>query len=257
MTRPIPIYIGSDIGAGSKPAEVALEYSIRKHTDAAVDFNWMRAGEAPWDWGLEGGRQTHTSFTPFRFAIPYLCEAPRALYLDVDMIVLGDIAELWNQPQIKPWRCCPRQWYVPDGRKLPMPGKKDVLGAKLLAEGDLTVKGGRLKQKTEVSLIDCVALRQAKWYPSLKDMREFPGTASNYAKLLRDRGAIDETLPPEWNVLDDVKAVNGQPAKLIHYSDMGTQPWHPFPERFDYKRHHRCPDAAQKWWEVFKEAEDV
>ena len=53
----------------------------------------MRAGQGKfsgWNQGMV------TPFTMFRWAIPEICKFEgRAIYLDVDQIVLGDISELW------------------------------------------------------------------------------------------------------------------------------------------------------------------
>lgn len=45
-----------------------------------------------------------TGFTNLRYAIPEICGYQGfAIYLDVDMLVLGDIAELWNYRQPGAW----------------------------------------------------------------------------------------------------------------------------------------------------------
>ena len=70
--------------------EPVLEYSILKHASEPVEINWMRAGE--------NGLVAHgcTGFTNFRFAIPRLAgQSGYAIYFDVDMLVMADVAALW------------------------------------------------------------------------------------------------------------------------------------------------------------------
>ena len=85
----IRVFVGSnDKWADCEPV---LEYSIRKHTGTPVEITFMR----PASIGMcETGC---TSFTNTRFAIPELCNnRGYAIYLDVDMLVLADLAELWQ-----------------------------------------------------------------------------------------------------------------------------------------------------------------
>lgn len=59
-----------------------------------------------------GQRRWVTPFSLFRYAIPDLCDFEGfAIYLDVDMVVLGDIVELWEHRQPGYWNCAPG----PDG----------------------------------------------------------------------------------------------------------------------------------------------
>lgn len=72
--------------------EPVLEYSIHKHASEPVTVHWLRAGEHFDPHGCTG-------FTNARWCVP---EAARAvgsqygIYLDVDMLLLADIAELWH-----------------------------------------------------------------------------------------------------------------------------------------------------------------
>lgn len=227
----ITVYVGSDSSPRAKPAERVLEHSIRKHCSDAVQIHWMRAGKKPWDWGLRVGvdKRTHTPFTPFRFAIPWVHVGRKVIYLDVDMMVLGDLAELWSMPvpPTQPWLCSVPQEYR-----------------------------GKMKHKTEVSVINVAALRQSLWYPPLHKIQEHAYTASQMASLMRHHQALDESIPIEWNCLDGQGFVPGK-TKLVHFTAMGTQPWKPYPERFDYSKPHPCPEVVELWQQYLKEADDV
>jgi hypothetical protein len=87
----IPVYIASS--ARFECAERLTAASILQNTDADVDIRIVRP-----EWY---GMQEHgcTGFTNVRYAVPELLREhgyKRGIYLDVDMIVLGDIAELYE-----------------------------------------------------------------------------------------------------------------------------------------------------------------
>lgn len=89
----IRIFIGTDSDIHAD-AEKVVEYSIRKHTTEEVEINFIRPG---WKSGVTG-------FTNHRFLVPKLCNYEGyAIYLDVDMLILGDIAEVWNCKQPGKW----------------------------------------------------------------------------------------------------------------------------------------------------------
>ncbi len=75
---PIPIYIG--ISDKFEIARGLTENSILANTSTAVDIKYIKP-DPP---------MGCTGFTNARYTIKH------GIYLDVDMIVLGDIAELWN-----------------------------------------------------------------------------------------------------------------------------------------------------------------
>lgn len=74
-------------------AEQTLEYTLKKHSSEPIEITWMRPSNmGKWNNGSWG-----TPFTGFRWAIPSMCDFKgRAIYMDVDMICLHDIAEFWN-----------------------------------------------------------------------------------------------------------------------------------------------------------------
>lgn len=75
-------------------------FSIRENTQADVDIHIVRP---QWYGMAESGC---TGFTNVRFAIPQLCRElgyDYGIYLDVDMLVTGDIAELWAYRLPQKW----------------------------------------------------------------------------------------------------------------------------------------------------------
>ena len=172
MTTGVPqVYIGSDERMGK--AECALECSLRRNSTVGVEVHWMRSGDPgfdDWNIGRERGRPYSggawsTDFSCFRFAVPELAGfRGRAIYLDVDMLVLGDLRELWERACSKPWTC-------PSGR-------------------------------SEVSIIDCAAFRDRGWWPRLATMKASGDNLARYWDALLEHGGVDPTLPDEWNTLD-------------------------------------------------------
>jgi hypothetical protein len=162
------IYVGSDERMGK--AERALEHSLRRNASLDVEIHWMRSGDIGFnDWSIGrkpglpySGGSWSTDFSCFQFAVFELARFDgRAIYLDVDMVVLGDIAEDWTWKSNKPWVC-------PEGR-------------------------------SEVSVIDCAAFRDLEWRPSLESMKKSGSTLAVYWSVLVSHGFVDATLPVEWN----------------------------------------------------------
>lgn len=181
MSDPIRVFVGSDIYQQQVEAEATLEHTIRKHASMPVEITWMRAGDTmpvsngpkPGHWNIcrEPGqawpKTGHgTDFSVFRMMVPEMAGFHgKAIYLDVDMILLGDIAELWNMPQKAPYLC-------------------------------------NSKGRTEVALIDCEAFGNADWWPRIASVQQTGTYLPTYRNMLAQRGWIDESLPWEWNACD-------------------------------------------------------
>ena len=213
MTNPIRIYVGSD--QRQEPAERTLEYSIRKHSSQPVEVTFMRAGEGAfkdWNTGQDGkpgwkrGRWP-TNFSNFRLAVAELAGwEGHAIYLDSDMLVLGDVAELFQY-----------------------------------REGAYTTTN---RKRSEVAVIDCAGMKGH--VPSLKALMLSEKSLGQYRNALHQAGILTTGIPPEWNVLDQV-------TPNMHFTDMRTQPWKPWPERFEYPDH-PCPKAVDLWNRYEKES---
>jgi hypothetical protein len=190
METPVRIYVAAS-ASEALPVKV-LEYSIRQQASATVTFTSLHdvGISIPKPRALDN--QPRTPFSFQRFLIPQACGyAGRALYLDSDMLVFKDIADLWRRPL----------------------GDANVLSAYS------TSASGR-KPQYSVMLMDCSQLR---W--NIRDIVDQldAGTLSYenlmYAfSLARTRADIE----PDWNSLETYK--EGKTA-LLHYTDMNTQPW--------------------------------
>lgn len=178
--------------AGGEDAEsqAVLEYSLRQHASEPLDIVWLSVGEPPMDgWNTRGWS---TPFSGLRWAIPALCGFEgRAIYLDSDMIAMGDVAELWGQE-------------IPEGKAV-------------LAKGE-----GR-KLRTCVMLMDCQAL--GAWLPPLKDVKRL-ADGRHFNDRLGERPDLVGQIAGLWNCVD-LKSCAGldDPAlRLIHYSSIAHQP---------------------------------
>ena len=214
MTSLIRIFIATD-DHSAQPDRV-IEYSIRKNTSAEVDITFMRAGDPgysydEWNrgvdkdlWRPKSGGGWGTAFSIFRFTIPELCAYEgKALYFDSDIVVLGDVQQLWDLPMPKPW--------VAKNHK-----------------------------RTCVSVIDCAGMKGV--IPPMAQMQGLGKGTSYYRQMLTRDKVISPTLPPEWNSFDDCPPGT----KALHFTNMGTQPWKPWPDKIIYTRH-RDPRAVDVW----------
>jgi hypothetical protein len=178
----IRVFVGTH--KSHKDAEKVLEYSIRKNTTQDVDLTFMRPGwETP-----------PTGFSSHRYLIPQMCNFKGyAIYLDVDMLVLGDLAELLSYKQAGKWAIC-----------------------------KTNRKSRKAHNRDEVAVIDCSAAKDKLPNEKLLKTRQGKDIAKQalagggyYAKVIPEKVWNARTLSPE--------------SKLIHYTNLRTQPWHPNP----------------------------
>jgi len=197
---PIRVFIGTD--ESQRVVSQVLEHSIRKFSTRPVEINLMSDISIPSPKKKEN--QPMTPFSFYRFLIPRLAGYKgRAIYLDADMQVFGDIAELWDTPM----------------------GNHKVLCA--VQNETLTAWGRNSSFQTgrqmSVLLMDCSKL---DW--RIEDIiQDLDQDRYTYAELvfnlcLLKSDEIGETIPPEWNSLE---AYVPDRTKLLHYTVGHIQPW--------------------------------
>lgn len=191
VNAPVRVFVGTD--RAQMLGVKMLEYSIKKHASLSVTVEPIDDEGIPVP--VDPANRSRTGFSFSRFKIPELCGyRGRGIYMDADMQVFDDILDLWARP---------------------------FEGARVLyAEGPASQ--GRSPQFS-VLLLDC---SQLDW-----DVREivrgFDEGRYGYADLMQRMCIVDEAhkrpgLPFEWNSLEHYE--DGR-TKLIHYTDMPTQPW--------------------------------
>jgi hypothetical protein len=218
----IKIFIGSE--PGNEAAEITLDYSIRSTTSGLYSITWMSEGMpcSLWQhWNKSRDKRTQnthigwkTNFSVFRWAIPELCGFEgRAIYLDVDQIVLKDIREMWEL---------------------------SMGGCSYLA---IT------PQRTDVMLMDCSKFKE-EWWPKLSKMKPSGNPQLHYRKLVEQNTRVGK-LDDIYNCLDGEGLC--EKTRLVHYTDMKTQPWKPFPEAIKYKAH-KNKEMLSIWEDTFSKA---
>jgi lipopolysaccharide biosynthesis glycosyltransferase len=150
--------------------------------------------------------ETHTDgsnhFIYTRFLVPYLCDfTGHAIFIDGDMIVRGDIAELWALRDASK-----DVQVVKHDYKTRMPVK--YLGAKN--------EDYPRKNWSSVILWNCNSFPNRKLSPDF--VQHATGSELHRFSWLDD-ARVGE-LPPEWNWLPDEYGPNAD-AKLLHYT-LGT-----------------------------------
>jgi hypothetical protein len=200
LIEPVRIFVGAD--ESQRVAARVLEYSIRRHTDALVRVSPMLDVQPPMPKRRENRPRTAFSFA--RFMIPELAgHRGRAIYLDADMQVFGDIGELWDAPFNGHQLLCTTQDAVPDKWK----------------DSTWFHPGPQMS----VMVLDCEHLG---W-----DVNDIVAGLDegrySYADLMFEMclvppGAIDPTLDPAWNHLEHYEP---GVTRLLHYTVVPTQPW--------------------------------
>ena len=204
MTNIIPVFVGYD------PRE-AIAYhvcanSIIRHASQPVSIIPLALNL------FRDYTETHTDgsnqFIYSRFLVPHLMNyTGHAIFIDGDMIVRGDIAELWNLRNA-----------AQDAQVV----KHDYQTR--MSEKYLGAKNENYPRKNWSSVI----LWNCNSFPNRKLTPEFVQRATG-AELHRFSWIEDDrigALPPEWNWLPDEYSPNTD-AKLLHYT-LGTPCFHEF-----------------------------
>jgi len=184
------------------PAVRTLAHSISTRSSVPVHVTPLTGVQVP-----SPRKREHRGRTPFsfaRFAIPELCGyAGRAVYLDSDMLVFDDIAELAGLPFGDARVLCTYQADAPAAWK----------DSRWFHPG----------RQFSVMVLDCERL---DW-----DARAIVGGLDagryNYSELMFElcvlpEGQIADDVPAAWNHLEHYEA---GVTKLLHYTVVPLQPW--------------------------------
>lgn len=190
---PVParVFVGSD--DEQRIGVRVLEWSLQQHSTMDVVVETLDPSHIPVP--KDPKNRSKTGFSFCRFDIPRLCDwTGRGVYVDADMQVFGDIADLWTLPF----------------------DDADVLYALTPAAH------GRMPQ-TSVMLLNCAALpwKVDDIIQGLDDKRY--GYKDLMQRLcIAPPERVKPLLPYWWNSLE-----RHEPGRtcLIHYTDMPTQPW--------------------------------
>lgn len=220
----VRVFIGS--GEASLLERKVTIYSLRKHTKReldiyvfngthnAVELNDREPFSAPLSLDLK--YQNITEFSLYRYLIPQLCNYQgKAIYIDSDVICLTDIGELFDT---------------------------SLEGDDFLAKKDAYSHVEADLWALSVMLIDCEKCRFSltTYYEEMdRGLYDYQDFACMSSAFLAHHPYKIGRLDPHWNVLDYVD----KNTKLIHYTNLNTQPWkHP---------HH---PYGKLWFTYFNEA---
>jgi hypothetical protein len=223
--------------------EKVLEYTIHKYCTPPFEISFLRSGDPEWQtnvdlgiphknteaikkagcWNIGRDHPTPysregwaTPFTCFRFAIPELCQFEgRAFHLDADFIIQRDLRNIFETEMTHP-----------------------VMSPHL---------------RTDFMLIDCsrfLEMQAMGMWPSIEEMKVSGASIDSYRKRLENYLFIGDG-PLTWESWDGENLTDE--TFSIHYTEMRTQPWKPFPEYFDYPDHPN-PKATYIFWEEYAEA---
>ena len=200
MQDQVRVFVGTD--RSQLLAVAVLEHSIRRHTRRQVQVCPLIDLDLPEPRDIRQGSRTNFSFA--RFAIPELAGyAGKALYLDADMLVFRDIGELWDIPL--------------EGRSVAI---QEGVPDHAISHEKAGAPKARVKQ-CSVMLIDCA---RTAW-----DVHRIVAGLDGgytYEELMHQLCILPESevaysVPFAWNSLEHFDAQT----RLIHYTDMDTQPW--------------------------------
>ncbi len=200
LTDPIRVYVGTD--ETQLAAVQVLEYSIRRFATRPIEV--VPLLNLPTPQPKDPANRPRTGFSFARFHIPRLAGfRGKAIYLDADMLVFGDIADLWDAPMGASRVLCTRQDTPP-----------------ITWQNNQHFQPGR---QMSVLLIDC---ERCRW--DIEEIvRGLDEGRYSYRQLMADLcivppDEIGENLDPMWNCLEHFEAGR---TKLLHYTDMDMQPW--------------------------------
>ena len=221
MAAPHRIFVGYD--PTQDIAYEVLKYSLEKHASEPIDVQPIDQDKIP-DWKRPVDPLQSTPFTYTRFLVPWHCNYEGiALFMDSDMLALGDISELFHLPM--------------DGLALRV--------RKHEYNPEATVKmGGKVQTQYPRKNWSSLMLMNN---PELKAWTKEAAETESGAWLHRFEPIPDEKIgdiSEEWNVLDHME--EGTTTKLLHYTSGG--PWLP-----------GCEDAdhADLWHEYREEYESA
>lgn len=191
IESPIRIFVGA--GDQQLIPGLVLKHSIEKHATMSVNVTIMNEWTHPMPKDAKNMPRTPFSFQ--RFMIPEKCGYEgHAIYMDSDMLVFGDVKEMWQAPMTK----------------LVLAMRNDDID--------------KHKAKFSVIKIDC---EKSDW-PIKGIIDSLDWGYTDYENLVFNcspaiaKSGIEDGWNPDWNSLEEYTECK---TKLLHYTEMYNQPW--------------------------------
>lgn len=197
----IRVYVGTD--RSQLLAVSVLEHSIKRHTTAKVEVIPMLDMDYPIPKDPKNWQRTGFSFS--RFNIPKLAGYKgKAIYMDADMQVFKDIRGLWDLSF--------------DKNSVLVQKEVKYTSTSMNKENSPSVR----QKQCSVMLLDCENL---DWDVN-QIVQGLDDGLYTYEQLMGELCILPEdkvgySIPFEWNSLE----YYDENTCLLHYTDMGTQPW--------------------------------
>ncbi len=199
IVEPMLVYVGAD--DSQMLAANVLAYSIHKHASRPVRVVPMCNLKIPLP--KHEKNRARTGFSFYRFAIPGLAKyRARALYVDSDMLVFSDLAELWD---------------------IEFGEQKILCTTQGVPEAWVNNPNFHPGRQFSVMLLDCPRLPwKIEEIIGGLDQDRFSYAQLMFECCLVKPHEIEDRIPPEWNCLEHYEV--GE-SKLLHYTVIPTQPW--------------------------------
>lgn len=187
MSNTIELFVGCAPNGEDAESQMVLEYTARKYSSLPINIHWMKHSTDPKSFWYGWKSETWaTPFSGFRWGIPeFMNGKGDAIYMDSDMIIMHDLAELWNEP----WN-------------------------------DTAIIMGKGGWRFCVSKWNCERAKAV--LPSAQAIRNEPYAHQHLAHGLPQHEQYQQIFDRQWNnfdgendPLDDIK--------ILHYTDMSTQ----------------------------------
>lgn len=194
----IRIFVGCAANNEDLESQAVLHWSLKKNSSEAFIISFMQLSKNPNSPLYSNGKlgwqisDWTTPFSGFRWAVPEICGfAGQAIYMDSDVIVRGDVAELWKQG---------------------------------FAPGHMVIaKGPKHPQRLCVCKWNCSAAKD--WLPRLSDIQ---GDGNCHRFLMKRIAGMPQLVQPfgnlgDWNALDlEPLDINDPNIKAVHYTGIPT-----------------------------------
>jgi len=220
----IRVFIGCPANDEDLESQAVLEYTLRKHASRELTIEWMKLSRDPvsfWYSDAHAGkgwltRGWATPFSAFRWGVPARCGFEgKAIYLDIDMIVMSDIVELWETPF--------------------------NTGSFCIAKNDHTFC---------CTLFDCARARKA--LPGVERIKREYGLYAHLRRAFRPGQVQLFSYGQNWNCLDgeNYESIRDPEIKIVHCTSIPTQPQlrHALPRLKKQGRNHWSNQPSRRHW---------
>jgi len=187
MSDIIELFVGCAPNGEDAESQMVLEYTARKYSSLPINIHWMKHSTDPKSFWYGWKSETWaTPFSGFRWGIPEFCNFKgQAIYMDSDMIIMHDLAELWNEP----WN-------------------------------DTAIIMGKGGWRFCVSKWNCERAKGV--IPSVDLIRKEPYAHQQLAHGLPQHPHLEQIFDRQWNNFDGEND-RIEDIKILHYTDMSTQ----------------------------------